>query len=155
MRKEVNDSWQDSFRDVLLEYLKRESRIDEVDETLLHKCYVDSLCTIYSRMQALEVISGATISKNNSRCTCPLVDLISGDREGSPRCNTQLLEYPGTHVALQATRNIATGEELMFSCGQVSNQDFVTKFGFLTLNKPGNPQIDSLPPTTWEESDSR
>lgn len=162
LRKEVSQNWQDSFCDVIKEYLQRQG-LDEVVSDLLDKCYMDAICTIYSRMHALDVVSGATTSRNNTRCTCPLVDLINGDREDSPRCNTHLLHYPGTHVALQATRNIAAGEELIFSYGVVSNQVFVTKFGFLPLTKEGNPQYDLLdvvhvlppPSLVWEESDSR
>jgi SET domain/MYND finger len=162
LRKEARNNWEDSFSDVVTDYLKKEG-MDEVDNDMLYKCYIDAICTIYSRMYALEMVSGAATSRNNTRCTFPLVDLINGDREDSNRCNVHLLHFPGTHGAVQANRNIAAGEELLTSYGVVSNQIYISKFGFLPLNKQGNPTIDLLdavhvlpPPNfVWEASDPR
>jgi len=172
LRTEMDENWDQCFRDVLEDYLLTtlESTDDvvEIDRKLLQTCYRRAICTIYSRMHALDTAGMAESSaQKNSRCTCPLIDLINGDREGSLRCNTHLLHFPGTHVVLQASRDIAAGEEVMFSYGQVSNQIFVSKFGFLPLSENANddskPCVDPLdavhmlPPQhlVWEEADPR
>ena len=173
LRTEVDENWDQSFRDVLEDYLLTtlESTDDvvEIDRNLLQTSYRRAVCTIYSRMHALDTAGMAeSTAQKNSRCTCPLIDLINGDRDDSPRCNTHLLHFPGTHVLLQASRDIAAGEEIMFSYGQVSNQIFVSKFGFLPLSSENThdnskPCVDSLdavhvlPPQhlVWEEADPR
>lgn len=169
LRKEVKDNWEQSFRDCLVDYLQAEfpssSSSLPVDQEVLESCYKHAICTLYSRMHGLfEVVAGQkTTSQNNTRCVCPLVDLINGDREDSPRCNTQLLHHPSSHVALQATRDIQAGEELLFSYGEINNLIFIAKFGFMPLSDAGNPQLHNndvvylLPPPSavWEESDSR
>lgn len=166
LRKEVKENWDNSFRDCLVQYLQQEyvSLDKEIDLVLLESCYKHAISTLYSRMHGLfEVIAGKTTSKNNTRCLCPLVDLINGDRDGSPRCNTHLLHYPGSHVALQAVRDIEAGEELIFSYGEIANLIFVAKFGFLPLSNTGNPQLHENdvvyllpdPSQVWTESDKR
>ena len=89
---------------------------------------MDAIYIVYSRMHGMETGETSSATSNNSRRTCPLVDLINGDRDDHPYCNTHLLHYAGTHIALQASRDIMTGEKLLFSYGEVSNQVFVTKF---------------------------
>lgn len=144
LRKEVRDNWETSFRDVLMDFLQNEDPSQDIDHELLHSCYMNAVCGVYSRMHGLETEDTVKGDNDNSRCTCPLVDLINGDREDSPRCNTILLQYPASHIALQASRDIMAGEELIFSYGAVSNQVFVTKFGFLPLKKNGEPKISEL-----------
>jgi SET domain/MYND finger len=162
LQHEVQENWEQTFQDVLVPYLQRQLKQDEIDQTMLHQSYIHAICIIYSRMHALDVVANVT-SKSNTSCTCPLVDLLNGDRDESPRCNTHLVHFPGIHVALQATRDIEAGHELAFSYGQVSNQVFISKFGFIPLNQAGYPTINELdvvhilppPRLVWDESDPR
>jgi MYND finger/SET domain len=114
---------------------------------------------------ATDVGITAAENKITSCACCPLVDLLNGDRDESPRCNTHLMHFPGIHVALQATRDIEAGHELVFSYGQVSNKVLISKFGFLPLHQTvgGYPTINVLdvvhilppPKSVWEEADPR
>ncbi|CAB9515161.1 expressed unknown protein [Seminavis robusta] len=164
LRREVEDNWEQSFASVLLEYLQQKQ--DKVDSTLLKESYLHAICSIYSRMHSLDsanFASSTVTAETNTRTLCPLVDMINGDKEYSPRCNAHVLQYPGIHVAVQATRDIAKGDEVLFSYGQISNQVFVTKFGFVPLTSTGKPLMDELdvvhvvppPKLVWEKGDER
>ncbi|CAB9503183.1 expressed unknown protein [Seminavis robusta] len=168
LRREVEENWEQSFASVLEEYLQQQLQPnDKVDSTLLKESYFHAICSIYSRMHSLDAANFASTTvtaETNTRTLCPLLDMLNGDKEYSPRCNVHVLHYPGIHVAVQATRDIAKGDEVIFSYGQISSQVFVTKFGFVPVaSTTGKPLIDGLdvvhvvppPKLVWEEGDER
>jgi hypothetical protein len=144
LRWEVQNNWEQCFRGILVKYLQKEEG-GNVDDNLLYTCYRNAVCGCYSRFHGISdtAIMGGGVNAT-SRSLCPLLDLFNGNRDTSSDVNIQVMRYPGTHVALSATRDIAAGEDLMIPYGDFSNQVFLTVFGFLPLTRHGNPQIVPL-----------
>ncbi|KAJ1459101.1 hypothetical protein M885DRAFT_561303 [Pelagophyceae sp. CCMP2097] len=129
---------------------KRARGFEALCDHIYAACHLQINPGIFQMLMAMT--RSRAVSENTTKffSLVPLVELFNHDFE--PNC---LREFDGDTFTVVATRDVAAGEELTLSYGNMSNGDLLNVYGFALTENPHNSLALALEPEDVETQSPR